>query len=453
MPTRFSFKPTSAAPTREFVVCDGARTYVVGLDGASGKSAILVVDKGKPVIMKLSVRAAALHAGSTGLMVIGTDLSVHEGSRTLSRVTGSALKQPLVDEFGLLLGTMVAIVGYSEAYALVPMKKTFDVMRWQRSGGWSTVGTVPEIVPRDRAGASIAWDATRKCVVVYGRTAKSAGRIAELENGKWKVYAARTSNGAFDQPCRVLLGGSAIVALPTLGFPHLIRNEGRVFAVNEGPKHDCVGLAGTDLRFVSEEGSSWIIETVPLEPWFESAARVAAFKSKQTAAVAKATAKLKGKATSKTPAVADEVPFKRLQMKLMVVDKLMAMKIIPKFKLSTVEKAAGKKLYDGANWIMPDDDPFGMQPETRDWFMSLPLKREWVAKIKELSWSPGAPTMDNVAPTWDGEDELFYVTAADAADLPLLPNLTAISAVFSPKDETKTVKAFAAKGVELRRAS
>src|SRR5689334_22394386 len=92
-------------------------------------------------------------------------------------------------------------------------------------------------------------------------------------------------------------------------------------------------------------------------------------------------AALPGKKTAASAApFEDEVPFTRLQMKLMVVDKLMEEGVIPPFKLSVVEKAAGKKLYVGANWVMPEGELFGMQPEVRDWFWRRPLKREWVAR-------------------------------------------------------------------------
>ncbi len=170
---------------------------------------------------------------------------------------------------------------------------------------------------------------------------------------------------------------------------------------------------------------------------------------RKAAALEKAAPLKKETAASAAP-FEDEVPFTRLQMKLMVVDKLMEEGVIPPFKLSVVEKAVGKKLYVGANWVMPEGEFFGMQPEVRDWFWRHPLKKEWVARIEALSWGPGAPTMEHVAPNWDGEDALFDLTVEDAADVKLLPNLKKISALYNQAHAKKIKGAFAKQGVTLK---
>lgn len=170
---------------------------------------------------------------------------------------------------------------------------------------------------------------------------------------------------------------------------------------------------------------------------------------KEAATLEKAALPRKKAAASAAP-FEDEVPFTRLHMKLIVVDKLMEEGVIPPFKLSVVEKAAGKKLYVGANWVMPEGEFFGMQPEVRDWFWRHPLKREWVTRIEALSWGPGAPTMEHVAPNWDGEDALFDLTVEDAADVKLLPNLKKISALYDQAHAKKIKGAFAKQGVTLK---
>lgn len=169
-----------------------------------------------------------------------------------------------------------------------------------------------------------------------------------------------------------------------------------------------------------------------------------------TKAVAGKAAPLKKQTAASAAPFEDEVPFTRLQMKLMVVDQLMEEGVIPPFKLSIVEKAVGKKLYVGANWVMPEDGFFGMQPEVRDWFWHRPLKKEWVARIESLIWGPGAPTMEHVAPYWDGEDTLFDLTVDDAADVKLLPNLKKLSALFNQAHAKKIKTAFAKQGVTLK---
>jgi hypothetical protein len=144
-----------------------------------------------------------------------------------------------------------------------------------------------------------------------------------------------------------------------------------------------------------------------------------------------------------------ELKFTQLIFKLMVMDELITKERLAPFSLEVVEKKVGYSLYDGANWKMPEDGFFGMMPEAKEWFEAFPIDSDMVADIESLHWEAGAQIMQDIAPNWDGEDELFDVTPETAADCALLPKLKTIKAVYDKEKEDAVIAAFAEKGVTI----
>lgn len=144
------------------------------------------------------------------------------------------------------------------------------------------------------------------------------------------------------------------------------------------------------------------------------------------------------------------IQFDDFIFKLVVVDKLMFQdRVLPEFDLAALEKALGEKLYERGSWKVPDDDYEGMVPQIRRWFEDLQVSAEQVAGIEHLGFG-GARIQLVVAPNWGGENDLFDLTVASAADVHLLPSLKRVEAIFDLANGAAVVSAFAAKGVVLK---
>lgn len=158
-----------------------------------------------------------------------------------------------------------------------------------------------------------------------------------------------------------------------------------------------------------------------------------------------AAATVEAAATPTVPVIADApTEINDYLLKLAVIEHLMyEQNVLEPFELSTVEEWAGYELYDG-NWVVDEDDFYGFMPAVKEYFEQYDLTRQMLDSIECLE--VGSSRIREVAPYWDGEDDLFHITAATVAGSRALPNLRWVRAPFRDQD---LVAAYADQGITL----
>ena len=69
---------------------------------------------------------------------------------------------------------------------------------------------------------------------------------------------------------------------------------------------------------------------------------------------------------------------------------------------------------------------FGALPQAKKWFKDYPVPANLAEQVSELYLDGGNEIYLQIAPDWDGEDELFDIKNIDAAELAPLKNLKKI---------------------------
>ncbi|SDG11735.1 Phosphotransferase enzyme family protein [Lentzea fradiae] len=130
------------------------------------------------------------------------------------------------------------------------------------------------------------------------------------------------------------------------------------------------------------------------------------------------------------------IPFADLNFKLAVVQELMYNQdLLPKFDL---------REYAAEQGFTYDDGSFEAVPEALAYFEALEVPAELAEKITEIEMDGGNEIYLEIAPNWDGEDNLFDI--ADYADVRHFPNLKSMTLFYSGNEET--LEALRAKGIE-----
>jgi hypothetical protein len=93
--------------------------------------------------------------------------------------------------------------------------------------------------------------------------------------------------------------------------------------------------------------------------------------------------------------------------------------------------------------IDPEGSGWGAIPEVLAHFAGLPIPRELLADIDEIYMDGGNRVYLEVAPGWDGEDDLFDLRSVD--DLALLPNLRKVTLMGGTRAD---LEALQARGIE-----
>ena len=131
--------------------------------------------------------------------------------------------------------------------------------------------------------------------------------------------------------------------------------------------------------------------------------------------------KLKRKPSDKfkLPCAAGEtLAFKNFNFKIAVMNELMYEKALlqPKFDVFEYCKERG---------IDPYAD-FGALPQAKKWFKDYPVPADLAEQVSELYLDGGNEIYLQIAPDWDGEDELFDIKNIDDAELAPFINLKKI---------------------------
>ncbi len=130
------------------------------------------------------------------------------------------------------------------------------------------------------------------------------------------------------------------------------------------------------------------------------------------------------------------IPFTDLNFKLAVVQELMyEQDLLPRFDLR--EHAAEQ----GFTY---DDGSFEAVPEALAHFEALEVPVELAEKITEIRMDGGNEIYLQVAPNWDGEDDLFDVD--EFADLRHFPNLKSMTLFYTGNEEA--LETLRARGIE-----
>ena len=94
--------------------------------------------------------------------------------------------------------------------------------------------------------------------------------------------------------------------------------------------------------------------------------------------------------------------------------------LAPKFNVFDFAKDLGEECFD------PGDFSFKIIPKVREWFLDLPIPAELGARVERLCMDGGLMIYTQLAPEWDGEDDLFDIPTLTEAELAQFPNLTTI---------------------------
>ncbi|MFT3943047.1 MAG: hypothetical protein QM705_04385 [Ancrocorticia sp.] len=94
--------------------------------------------------------------------------------------------------------------------------------------------------------------------------------------------------------------------------------------------------------------------------------------------------------------------------------------LTPKFNVFDFSKDLGEECFD------PYDFPFQIIPKVREWFLELPIPAEFGARVERLCMDGGLMIYTQLAPEWDGEDDLFDIPTLTQAELAQFPNLKTI---------------------------
>ncbi len=121
----------------------------------------------------------------------------------------------------------------------------------------------------------------------------------------------------------------------------------------------------------------------------------------------------------KLPRAAGEtLTFKNFNFKIAVMNELMYEKALLQPKFDVFE-------YCEERGIDPYAD-FGALPQAKKWFKNYPIPANLAEQVSELYLDGGNEIYLQIAPDWDGEDELFDVKNIDAAELAPFVNLKRI---------------------------
>ncbi|MEV6715250.1 hypothetical protein AB0M48_24810 [Lentzea sp. NPDC051208] len=119
------------------------------------------------------------------------------------------------------------------------------------------------------------------------------------------------------------------------------------------------------------------------------------------------------------------IPFTDFNFKLAVVQELMyGQGLLPKFRLTNYAFEQGFT-YDA--WSVE------AVPEALAYFEALEVPAELAEKITEIAMDGGNQIYLEIAPGWDGEDELFDVD--EFADLRHFPNLKSMTLLYTGNEE------------------
>jgi hypothetical protein len=130
------------------------------------------------------------------------------------------------------------------------------------------------------------------------------------------------------------------------------------------------------------------------------------------------------------------IPFADTNFKLAVVQELMYNQdLLPRFDLR--EHAAEQ----GFTY---DDRDFGAVPEALAYFEALEVPAELAEKITEIEMDGGNEIYLQIAPGWDGEDDLFDVD--EFADVRHFPNLKSMTLLYTGNEEA--LATLRARGIE-----
>lgn len=123
--------------------------------------------------------------------------------------------------------------------------------------------------------------------------------------------------------------------------------------------------------------------------------------------------------------MSQSIPFTDTNFKLAVVQELMYNQgLLPKFDLSQYAAEQGFT-YDGGS--------VGAVPEALAYFEALEVPVELAEKVTEIEMDGGNDIYLEIAPNWDGEDDLFDVD--EFADLRHFPNLKSMTLLYTGDDE------------------
>ena len=121
----------------------------------------------------------------------------------------------------------------------------------------------------------------------------------------------------------------------------------------------------------------------------------------------------------KLPRTAGEtLAFKNFNFKIAVMNELMYEKALLQPKFDVFE-------YCEERGIDPYAD-FGALPQAKKWFKDYPVPADLAEQVSELYLDGGNEIYLQIAPDWDGEDDLFDIKNIDAAELTPFINLKKI---------------------------
>jgi len=117
-------------------------------------------------------------------------------------------------------------------------------------------------------------------------------------------------------------------------------------------------------------------------------------------------------------AAGEKLAFKNFNFKIAVMNELMYEKALLQPKFDVFE-------YCEERGIDPYAD-FGALPQAKKWFKDYPVPANLAEQVSELYLDGGNEIYLQIAPDWDGEDELFDIKNIDAAELAPFINLKKI---------------------------
>jgi hypothetical protein len=123
--------------------------------------------------------------------------------------------------------------------------------------------------------------------------------------------------------------------------------------------------------------------------------------------------------------MSQSIPFSDTNFKLAVVHELMYNQgLLPKFRLTTYAAEQGFTY-----------DAWGVEavPEALAYFEALEVPVELAEKITEIEMDGGNQIYLEIAPGWDGEDDLFDVD--EFADVRHFPNLKSMTLLYTGNEE------------------
>lgn len=115
--------------------------------------------------------------------------------------------------------------------------------------------------------------------------------------------------------------------------------------------------------------------------------------------------------------------FDHFNFKLAIIQELMYEQEVLEPKFNAFEFCEERGL---DYWEYGERYAYEIPPEIREWFEQLEIPLSLAKKVKRLYFDGGNEIYCQVAPIWDGEDDLFDVTAISETELQQFPNLRTI---------------------------